>query len=98
MAIAKSVIKSPVWAIAAILITLGSVVWAVATGAQNSANTAAIEAVQAQVHSLDVDHNVQKAEYADLKETVLSGFAEQKTATKELKALLEAHVMGVASR
>lgn len=90
---AKGIATSPWWAVAAVLITTVSVVYALAMNGQNATNTADIKEIKTQVHSLDIDRNVAKTEYRDLKETMLNGFQEQKESTLELKALIKTHML-----
>lgn len=93
MAQNKTIADSPWWAVAAVLITAVSLAYAFSVGGQNSTNAVDIKDIKEKVHSLDVDRNVAKTEYNDLKETMIQGFQEQKEATREIKALMKSHLL-----
>jgi hypothetical protein len=92
MATGQSIMKSPIWAIALILITTVSVVYAIDTGGRASTTAVDVKQLQTEVHSLDIDRNISKTQYLDIKDTMLKGFADQKEATSELKSLLQNHI------
>jgi hypothetical protein len=92
MATGQSIAKSPIWAIAAILITTISIVYAIDAGSRVATTAVDVKKLQEEVHSLDIDRNVSKTQYLDIKDTISKGFADQKEATQELKVLLEKHI------